>query len=81
MKQIDESNFLIRMLTQLSSTLAKQRGLPIIIGVVLIVVGGILEFINVLVGNPALSMVEVVLRNFGLVTALIGILLLEPLGT
>lgn len=81
MKQIDKSSFLIKVITQLSSFLSRQRGLPIVFGLGLLIVGALLEFINILVGNPILAMVEVALRSFGLITALIGILLLEPLGT
>lgn len=81
MKQIDKSPFLIKVITQLSSFLSRQRGLPIVFGLGLLIVGALLEFINILVGNPILAMVEVALRSFGLITALIGILLLEPLGT
>jgi hypothetical protein len=80
MKQIDRSPTLIKLLETISSLLAKQRGLPIVVGIVLIVIGAILEFINVAFQSAAIEMVEIILRNFGLVTALIGILLLEPLG-
>ena len=80
MKRIDRSPTLIRLLENISSLLAKQRGLPIVIGIVLIVIGAILEFLNVAFQSQAIEMVEIIFRNLGLVTALIGILLLEPLG-
>lgn len=81
MKQIDRSSTLINMITGLSSWLSKQRGLPIVIGIIFIAGGGVLEFLNILFQNPYVSMVEVFFRTFGLITALVGIALLEPLGT
>jgi hypothetical protein len=80
MRQIDRSPLLIRLLETVSGFLAKQRGLPIVIGIIFITGGGVLEFLNVAFQNPAVEMVEIIFRNFGLVSALTGILLLEPLG-
>jgi len=81
MKQIDQSSFLINAITGLSQWLAKQRGLPIVVGIIFIAGGGVLEFLNIFFANPYVSMVEVIFRTFGLITALVGIALLEPLGT
>ena len=80
MKQVDQSSSLISLLTRLSSWLSKQRGLPIVIGIIFIAGGGILEFVNILYNNPLVSMIEVIFHHFGLITALVGIALLEPLG-
>ncbi|MEL6307519.1 MAG: hypothetical protein AAFQ52_05220, partial [Chloroflexota bacterium] len=65
----------------LSSWLVKRRGLPIILGIVLFFIGGTLEFVNVILENQVIEFVEVFTRNTGIIIALIGILLLEPLGT
>lgn len=81
MKKIEQSSFLIRAITTLSAWLSKQRGLPIVIGIIFIAGGGILEFVNIFYNNPLVSMIEVVFHHFGLITALVGIVLLEPLGT
>ncbi len=81
MRKIDESSFLIRLLTNISNTLTRQRGLPIVVGILFIAGGGILEFVNVGFESSIIEMVEIVLRNFGIITALVGIALLEPLGT
>lgn len=80
MKMLDRSPILIRMLETISAFLAKQRGLPIVIGIIFITGGGILEFLNVAFEQKWITMIEVAFRNFGLVSALVGILLLEPLG-
>ena len=81
MRKIDESSFLIRLLTNISNTLTRQRGLPIVVGVILITVGGVLEFANVTLESPIIAMFEIAIRTFGIITALVGIALLEPLGT
>ena len=80
MRQIDRSPLLIRFLETISGFLAKQRGLPIVIGIIFIIGGAVLEFLNVAFESPAVAMIEIVFRNFGIVSALVGILLLEPLG-
>lgn len=80
MKKIDRSSFLVRILEKLSNFLARYRGLPIIIGIVLIVVAGVIEFANLFSYMPALSAIEIIARTVGITIALIGILLLEPLG-
>jgi hypothetical protein len=80
MKRIDRSQTLIKVLERVSTWLAKQRGLPIVIGIIFITGGGVLEFLNVAFESPAVSMVEIIFRTFGIITALIGILMLEPLG-
>jgi hypothetical protein len=80
MKRIDRSQTLIKVLERVSTWLAKQRGLPIVIGIIFITGGGVLEFLNVAFESSAVSMVEIIFRTFGIITALIGILMLEPLG-
>lgn len=81
MSQSNERSRSVESAANLTSWLAKRRGLPILIGVVLFFVGGTLEFLNVLIDSQFIALVEVFTRNVGLLLALIGILLLEPLGT
>lgn len=78
--RLDRSRTLIKLLERISAWLAKQRGLPIVVGVIFITGGGVLEFLNVAFQSPGVAMVEIIFRTFGIVTALVGILLLEPLG-
>ncbi len=80
MKKTDGSNYFVRILENLSNFLAKRRGLPIISGLILIVISGILDFAGLMINQPVLDAVEIVLRTLGMSIALIGILLLEPLG-
>lgn len=81
MKMIDRSSSLIKAIAWISAWLARQRGLPIVIGVIFIAGGGVLEFVNIFYDNQYVEIIEVIFRNFGLITALVGIALLEPLGT
>jgi len=79
-KHIDESPLLIRALARLSNYLARHKGLPMIVGIIMIVVATILELWNISAGSAALAAIQVLLRNGGIVVALIGFLLVEPLG-
>jgi len=79
-KRIDESPFLVRLLARISSYLASHKGLPVVVGIVLILVATIVEVINISFNSPALELVQVVLHSGGLLLALIGLLLAEPLG-
>lgn len=79
-RKIDESRYLIKYLQRLSGFLARNRGLPIIIGIVLIIAGFIIELINVQAASPTLNTLHIILQNVGLISALIGIILTEPIG-
>lgn len=79
-KRIDGSKFLIQMLERLSDWLAARRGVPIIGGLVLFVIGSVLQLINVAVDSTMIEVVHILLQNLGVIAALVGILLLQPLG-
>ncbi len=80
LKNLDSSKLLIRFLERLSTLLARRRGLPAVVGIVLIVLGFLLELANVGIGSSILEILHIVLRNGGVLVALIGVLLAEPLG-
>lgn len=79
-KNIDESSVLIKMLARLSTFLAKQRGLPIVIGLVIFTLGGVLQFLNLALESSLVELFQVLFHNVGVIIALVGILLAEPLG-
>ena len=79
-KNIDESPILIKLVARLSSLLARQRGLPIVIGLVLFTIGGVLQFFNLAIESSVLEFFQVLFHNVGIIVALVGILLAEPLG-
>lgn len=79
-RRIDESKLLLGLLERLSNLLAKQRGLPVVIGILLILVGFVLQIINVAVDNNVVELAGVVSHNAGVLIALIGLTLSIPLG-
>jgi hypothetical protein len=79
-KIIDESRFLSRFLERLSNTLAKQRGLPVVIGIFLVIVSLVVQGINVYADSKILELIGVIVQHLGLLSALIGLLLAEALG-
>lgn len=79
-RRIDRSRFLIRLLARISTFLARKRGLPIVVGIVLLVIGAILELVNLSVGAQWLEALHIVVHTSGLVLALVGLLLSNPLG-
>lgn len=80
LKKIDASQFLVKLLERLSTLLARRRGLPAVIGIILIIMGFGLELANVGINSPSLELIHIILRNGGVLVALIGLLLSEPLG-
>lgn len=80
LRKIDTSKFLIRLLEKLSTLLARRRGLPTVVGIVLIILGFLLELINIRVDSSIIELLYIVLRNVGVLVALIGLALAEPLG-
>jgi vacuolar-type H+-ATPase subunit I/STV1 len=79
-KGIDRSPAISRLIENTSAGLAKKRGLPIIIGVFLVIVSFIVQLINLAFPSPTLDLIWTLTHHLGLVIALIGILLVEPLG-
>lgn len=79
-KRIDRSPALARLLEHLSATLARQRGLPIIIGVLLVAVSFIIQLVNVATPSQTLDLLWTITLHIGLLSALIGLLMVEPLG-
>lgn len=80
LRRIDRSPFLIKLLARLSTLLARQRGLPILAGTVLFAIGFFLQFINLFLRSPLVELLYVLFHNIGILAALIGILMAEPLG-
>ncbi len=77
---IDRSTGLARLIERLSAGLARRRGLPIVLGVLLIFISFIVQLANFSVGSRTLDLIWTITHHLGLLLALIGILLVEPLG-
>jgi hypothetical protein len=79
-KRIDESQFLINLLKRVSDLLAQQRALPILVGIACVIISAVLEYINLALNSTLIDVFQIFFHHFGIVTALIGILIIEPLG-
>lgn len=80
LKRLDKSPLLLRLLAFLSNFLAKQRGLPAVIGVVFIIVSLLVQTINVSANSLFLEYVGILTHHVGVLIAIIGLLLSNPLG-
>jgi len=79
-KRIDRSPRLAKLIEYMSTFLAKQRGLPVVIGIVLVVVSLFVQSVNVYAHSQLLELVGVIAQHIGILAALLGLLLAEPLG-
>lgn len=79
-KRIDSSPGLARFLAHFTERLAKQRGLPVVIGIVLVIISFVVQSINVYAHSQILELIGVIVHHVGLLTALIGLLVSEVLG-
>lgn len=79
-KRIDQSPALARFLELLSSTMAKQRGLPVVIGILLVIVSFVLQSIEVFAPSQWLELAGVIFLHVGVITTLVGLLVSEALG-
>lgn len=79
-KWFDRSPIIARLLERTSGSLARQRGLPIVIGVVLIAISFVIQLINFGFQSQLLDILWSVTHHLGLLIAFIGILMVEPLG-
>lgn len=79
-KRIDQSPALAKLLERLTTTLAKQRGLPVVIGIMLVIVSFVLQSVNIAAQSPLLEFAGVAALHIGVLVALIGLLVSEALG-
>lgn len=79
-KFIDQSSSLARLLVWFSEFMAKRRGLPVVIGIGLVIISLIIQVVSVNNGSKSLQLAGVIIQHVGILAALIGLLLAEPLG-
>jgi len=79
-KRIDESSWLASRIASFSEFMAKRRGLPVVIGIALVVISFVLQLIDVYSTSRILHLIGVITLNIGILIALIGLLLSDPLG-
>lgn len=79
-RSIDQSPLLSRLIQSLAEQVARRRGLPVIIGVFLIIISLIVQSVNVYADSQALELIGVIVHHIGLLMGLIGLLVSEALG-
>lgn len=80
LRRIDKSKFLSKLFDQLSGLLARQRGLPVVMGIGLIVIALLFQVVNFFWPAPLFEFLAIVLNSIGVIAALVGLLLATPLG-
>lgn len=79
-RRIDRSRRLGRLLEKVSATLARQRGLPVVAGVAFLAFSFLVSVVNIYAESQILDLIWSVTHHLGLIVALVGLLLVEPLG-
>jgi hypothetical protein len=79
-KRFDGSTRIARLLESVSARLARQRGLPMVIGIVLIIIAFAIQLLNTFAPSQGLALAWACFLHIGILIALIGIILVEPLG-
>lgn len=79
-KWLDRSPAIARLLERTAAATTRQRGLPVLIGIVFVIISFVVQAINVFAGNQVLELVGVIVLHLGILFALIGLLMAEALG-
>jgi uncharacterized membrane protein len=79
-KRINHSPALAHFIEFISEFMSKRRGLPIVIGIGIVVISFIIQLIDFVAPSRLLQLLGLITLNIGILTALIGLLLSEPLG-
>ena len=79
-KRFDRSPFLLRLLRRVSDLAAEKRGLPVVLGIVLVVVSFALQLVDVWAEERVLQLLGVITLYAGVLISLIGLVLATPLG-
>ena len=80
-KRLDRSPWLAQLIESLGNFLARQRGLPVVLGIVLVVVSLVVHLVNVFADSVVLEVIGIVVIHLGIISALVGLLLAEALGS
>jgi hypothetical protein len=78
--RLDRSRRISSFIERLSGWLARRRGLPIVGGITLVTLSFVLQLVNGASPSPGLQTAATLTLYLGLLLALIGIVLVEPLG-
>jgi hypothetical protein len=79
-KRLDRSPALARIIASVSEFMAKRRGLPVVIGIIIVILSFLVQLIDAFAPSRFLNILGIVMQNSGILIALIGLLLAEALG-
>lgn len=79
-KAIDRSRSLSRFIATASESIAKRRGLPVMIGILITLLGFVCQLINFMAPSATLYLIGFVGQSVGTLIALIGLLVSDALG-
>ncbi|MEQ8677987.1 MAG: hypothetical protein RLP44_03165 [Aggregatilineales bacterium] len=79
-KRIDRSQILLRALGRMSDLFSQKRGLPIIVGIIFVAISLVIQSLAVFSDNNVIEFLGVLTHNVGVLIALVGIILVTPLG-
>ena len=80
LRRIDQSPLFARVLEGTSNFISRYRGLPVIIGVVLLIISMVLQIADVYADNQIMQVVGIITHHIGVLIALVGLLLATPIG-
>lgn len=79
-KRVDESPTIARFIEYIAATIAKQRGLPVVIGIGFVILSLVAQSVNIFAEVWWLELTGVVALHVGILSGLIGLLISEALG-
>jgi hypothetical protein len=79
-KRLDRSPLISRVIAYLSEVVAKRRGLPVVLGILIASLGFICQLGDHFSPSPILSLIGLIGQGLGTLIALIGLLLADALG-
>lgn len=78
--RLNRSRRLGRLLAFVSGYLANYRGMPLLLGIVFVLVSLVLQVLGLVTDLRSAAIIGTISLHLGLIMALVGILLAEPLG-
>jgi hypothetical protein len=79
-KRLDRSSALAKIIASVSEFMAKRRGLPVVIGIVVLILSFIIQLVDAFAPSKFLNVLGIIMQNSGILIALVGLLLAEALG-
>lgn len=77
---LNSSRTLGRLITFFSMALARNRGVPILVGIILVVISLVVHVLAAVTDDVGWRIVAFVVLHVAIFTGLLGVLLAEPLG-